>query len=98
MTHELRKSARDQECQIRIHNVCNFDPETTVLAHLPGGGMGMKSPDIHGAFCCSACHDLIDGRSRTFAYSKDELKLMHLEGVIRTQQWWLDNGYINVKD
>lgn len=88
---KLRESARGQECQVRIPGICNFNPETTVLAHLNGGGMGMKQDDHHAAFCCSACHDAIDGRVKTdMSYS--ELKLAHLEGVIRTQKIWMDEG------
>ena len=89
----LRKTAKGQQCLVRIPGVCNHDPETTVLAHLNGGGMGMKHENLFGAFCCYSCHSIIDGRTKS-EYSKDELKLMHLEGIIRTQQWWLDNGYI----
>lgn len=48
----LRKQARGRGCQVRIPHVCNFNSETTVLAHyrLAGiSGMGMKSPDAIGA-------------------------------------------------
>lgn len=58
--------------------------------------MGAKMHDIHGAYCCSACHDAIDGRTRT-PYSKDDLKLMHLEGMVRTQQIMLKNGLIKTE-
>ena len=53
------KSARGQDCQVRLEGICNFNPETTILAHLNGGGAGMKHLDIHGAFCCSSCHDAV---------------------------------------
>ena len=89
----LRKTARGQPCMVRIPGVCNHDPETTVLAHLNGGGMGMKQPDVMAAFSCSACHECLDRRVKSL-YSRDELRMMHLEGIIRTQQWWIDNGYI----
>lgn len=89
----LRKTARGQQCLVRIPGVCNHDPETVVLAHLNGGGTGMKHSDLKGAFCCSACHDCLDRRAWS-DYSRDDLRLMHLEGVMRTQQWWLDHGYI----
>lgn len=82
----LRKLARDQECQVRIPGVCNRDDSTTVLAHFRMAGtcgVGKKSADIVGAWCCSSCHDAIDGRAKT-QYSHDELRLMHLEGVVRT--------------
>lgn len=63
----LRKKARGQECFVRIPRVCNFDPETTVLAHIRRGGVagiGQKPPDICGVACCSACHDVIDARNK----------------------------------
>lgn len=81
----LKKKAKDRECMIRIPGCCNRNPYTTVLAHLNGAGMGMKHHDLHGAWACSNCHDAVDGR-RKVNFSPDELKLMHLEGVIRTQQ------------
>jgi len=90
---KIRNSARMEECQVRIPFICNGTPETTVLAHLNGGGMGKKHHDIHGAYCCSACHDAIDGRSKT-SYTKDQLKLWHLEGIIRTQKILIENNLI----
>ena len=45
--------------------------------------MGMKPDDALGAWCCSACHDAIDGRTRT-QFSKDELESAHMRGVIKT--------------
>lgn len=94
---KLRKSAKGQECQVRIPNYCNFNPETTVLAHLNGGGMGYKKHDLFGAFACSSCHDVIDGRVRAREYSMDDLERMHLEGVIRTQGIWINSGLVIVK-
>ena len=91
---KLRDSALGQDCMIRS-NHCNHDPETTGLAHLNGGGMGTKHSDLHAAFACSACHDLIDGR--TGDYSPAYLKMLHYEGVIRTQQHWLDTGKVKLK-
>ena len=78
------RSARGQECQVRLEGICNFNPETTVLAHLNGGGAGMKHLDIHGAFCCSDCHDAVDRRTHKDIDS-DFLKLALHEGVVRTQ-------------
>jgi len=95
---KLRKSAKGRECQIRIQGVCNGNPETTVLAHLNGGGMGMKRSDIHGAYACSACHDVVDGRQDYggFIYTPEAIKRMHLEGVIRTQEIMLREGLIKI--
>jgi len=81
----LRKIARDRDCQVRIPGICNFDPATTVLAHyrLAGTcGMGLKPHDLLGAWACSSCHDEIDRRTRNIP--ADEAQLAHLQGVIRT--------------
>lgn len=91
----LRRLARDRECQIRIPGVCNGDSATTVLCHLPGGGMGRKHHDIFGAWGCAACHDAIDGRVKT-DYPSPVLKLWHFEGMTRTQQTLIDEGVIRV--
>ena len=93
---KLRKSAKMQDCQIRLPMICNFNSETTILAHLGGAGMGRKHDDLFGAFSCSNCHDAIDGRIKT-RLTQDDLKLAILEGMQRTQQIWLDNGDILIK-
>ena len=89
----LRKYARDKDCQIRIPHICNFNIETTVLCHLPGGGGGMKHHDLHASWGCSDCHGAVDGQIKT-DYTHDELKLMLLEGVIRTQQQLIKAGIL----
>jgi Protein of unknown function (DUF1364) len=91
----LRKSARGQECMVRYPGVCNHNPETVVLAHFRmHSGMGTKPDDMQGAFCCSACHDEAD--RRTMVLGMAEARIGFLEGVLRTQQWWRDNGYIKI--
>ena len=93
---KLRNSARGQDCQVRIPGICNFNPETTVLAHVgSNSGMGMKPDDTEAAFCCSACHDAIDGRLRT-NHSRLELKLMAKEGAERTRAIWLEQGLMKI--
>lgn len=82
---KLRELARNKPCQIRSH-VCNHDPETTVLAHvrLIGiSGMGLKSPDLLGAWACCACHALVDGQAGHM--SRDARDLLLLRGMARTQ-------------
>ena len=61
---KIRESAKGEHCTLRLPGVCNFDPATTVFAHIPCGrkGMGMKNFDPLGAYACSCCHDVIDGR------------------------------------
>ncbi|PWI82119.1 DUF1364 domain-containing protein [Enterobacter sp. CGMCC 5087] len=93
---DLRKQARGRECTVRIPGICNFNPETSVLAHyrLAGTcGTGCKPDDLQGAISCNCCHDAIDGRAKT-DFSHDELKLMHAEGVMRTLAIWRKEGFI----
>jgi hypothetical protein len=82
----LRKEAKGRGCMVRIPGVCNHISETVVLAHLRiagVSGMGLKSPDILGAWACSACHDAVDRRNHQ-DLERDYVRLMHLEGMART--------------
>lgn len=88
----LRKLARGQECMVRAPG-CNYDPETTVLAHLNGAGMGRKDDDLFGAWCCNACHNLVDGAVKT-EYANTTIELWHYQGVIRTQRELLRLGVL----
>ncbi|HHL2710466.1 TPA: DUF1364 domain-containing protein [Yersinia enterocolitica] len=92
----LRKEAKGRECQIRIVGVCNGNAETSVLAHYRMAGTcgtGIKPDDLQAAIGCSDCHDAIDGRKKS-DYTRDELRLLHAEGVFRTQAIWKKEGFI----
>ena len=94
----LRNEARDKECQVRIPGVCNKDKSTTVLAHpnnkrLFGVGVGQKVPDLFGAWACSACHDVIDGRVPT-GWPDLQVLVWFYEGCFRTQNILLQEGKI----
>lgn len=94
----LRNTARGRDCSVRLPHVCNFNVDTTVLAHyrLAGlSGTGMKSPDVLAAFACSICHDAIDRRGH-MDLDRDFVRLAHAEGVMRTQAIWLREGAIKV--
>lgn len=83
----LRKEARDRPCMVRVPGVCTHNPETTVLAHvrlIGVSGLGVKAGDLLGAWACSGCHAEIDGQTHLSGYSRPELRLMHLEGMVRT--------------
>lgn len=78
---ELRQLARDMPCLVRLAGICNGNRQTTVLAHvrLPGiSGMGIKAPDLLGAWCCSTCHTYCD------THHDNATKVAFYEGVIRT--------------
>lgn len=96
VSKKLRDSARGQSCTLRLPGVCNFDPETTVLAHLPCGqkGMGMKGPDMIAVFACSACHDRLDARtSAAPAVTGADM----LRALAETQLIWIRDGLLTVK-
>jgi len=95
MKHQnsITRSARGEDCLVRIPGYCNRNAETVVYAHLGGGGMGTKVNKIHGAYCCSACHDVVDGRVRSH-YSREVVKMMLLEGMVRTQLKLIDKGLL----
>ena len=94
---KITQSAKGQPCTVRLDG-CNggANNETVVFAHLNGGGMGTKHNDIHGAYCCHSCHDILDGRKRT-DYEQDFLLLTHLLGMMRTQKILLEKGLIQCK-
>jgi hypothetical protein len=94
MANKLRQSARGQECQVRLYQICRGRNDTVILAHLPGGGVGGKGFDTAASFCCFECHDAIDGRVQTDLYTQDDLTLAHLQGVMRTQSIWIKEGIL----
>ena len=92
------QSARGRECTVRIPGICNHNPETVVFAHLNGAGMGRKFPDVIGAYCCSACHSAVDGRlsASQIPISRNELRIAHYEGMVRTQLIMIDEGILKL--
>jgi len=63
----IRESARGETCTFLIPGICNGNTETTVYCHAPhpDRGTGYKShpaAERWGAYGCSACHDVMDGR------------------------------------
>ena len=93
---DLRKYARRKPCMVRIPHYCNGDPETTVLAHIRMAGItgvGLKAPDLLGAWACSSCHDVLDGRVKHYI-GQNDLRLWHLEAVARTIAALVRDGVI----
>lgn len=92
---KLRDSAKGQQCFVRSP-VCNNDKNTVVLAHLNGGGMALKQHDLFSSFACHKCHTWLDG-----GYAKDYERiyrdLYHLEAMKRTIEYWLENGFVEIK-
>lgn len=97
---DLRKLARNRECQIRIPEVCTGDSATVVLCHYRCSGfsgIGMKPPDWLAAYGCSACHAVCDSASGHWAaFSRESREVLLLHGVIRTWAILIDEGVIVV--
>lgn len=94
VSKKVRDSARGQDCTVRIPGACNFNPETTVLAHLPCGqkGMGMKGFDTVAVYACSACHDVLDGRRKGEVDWSDMLR-----AIAETHEALIRAGILTVK-
>jgi hypothetical protein len=94
---EITRSAKGENCTIRLGGVCTHDNETTVYAHISGvrfgHGVGIKTN--FGAYACCACHDVLDNRVK-HNFERDYLKLAHLEGVIETMIKLKQKGLIQL--
>lgn len=92
----IQLSAKGQQCQVRVPGVCTGNPETVVLAHLNGAGMGTKAADHEAAYACSACHEWLDGGYVRTGHTRSDRDLLHLYGVIRTQRIFIELGLMGV--
>lgn len=95
MSKTTTKSARGEDCTVRMPGVCNFNVETTVFAHISGVrfGHGMSIKTNLGAYACSACHDVLDGRvKRPDGMTKQDVTLYHYEAVFETIGKLVDKG------
>jgi len=98
VSQKLRDSARGKGCTLRLVGVCNHDPETTVLAHLPCGqkGMGMKGFDVIAVYACSSCHDVIDGRAKYVEMIDIDARDL-LRALAETQADWIQSRLMTIK-
>ena len=89
--------ARGQECQIRLPGVCNENPETVVACHIRqyefGAGIGIKPDDCCVAYCCSSCHDQLDGRTAT-KFKADWISGQFYKASIRTMRILFRDGVV----
>ena len=91
---KLRDSARGQDCTVNIAGICNYMPETTILAHFnfEGGSTGGKSDDISAGFACSSCHEHLD-RNRL---SDEDALFYKGRSMMRTVRFWVNEGYLKL--
>lgn len=95
---KLTKSAWGRQCTVRLPGVCNWNPETTVLAHMNGAGIGLKDKDLFACYACSDCHSWLDGGWANMLGTRAGRDLAHLQAVIETQRIWLEEGLISFND
>ncbi len=99
----LPKAAKGQPCQFGFKNVCNRNPETSVLAHyspLGHGITGARPPDESAGVACYDCHNFIDFRdlSRERRLLRDdmvrsgEFACVVLDGILLTHLMWIRLG------
>lgn len=88
----IMKSAKGEDCTLRLVGVCNFNSETTVAAHVGRRrGMGIKSGDNMIVYACSGCHTEIDSHSKS-EYADDILRALE-----ETQEILIDRGLMVIK-
>lgn len=94
ISQKLRDFAKGKDCTLRIPSICNFNPETTVLAHLPCGHSGgaMKSPDQMAVHACFDCHAYIDSEKRWNVSAYD-----YLRALAETQMRLIEAGLMTIK-
>ncbi len=92
----ITKSAKGESCTVYAPGVIRHNPETTVFAHLNGGGMGKKHSDLFGCYACFDCHQWLDfGYVKT--HSKSDRDYVHQAAILRTQKKLLEKGLIILK-
>ena len=66
---KITRSARGEDCQVRLEGICSFDPEKTIWSHArwgsAGRGKSIKALDLCGAYCCVNCDAAFDGQAKT---------------------------------
>jgi hypothetical protein len=85
----ITESARMEDCQVRLPDVCTFDPMTTIWSHCRSGaagkGRGIKALDLCGAYACTACDAVYDGqRPRPHGMTKEYVDLAWADAHYRS--------------
>lgn len=100
----MRKAAAGEGCTMQVAGVCNYQPDTVVLAHLRwigDCGVGIKPTDLQAVFACSECNRWTD--SPTVAETADRQRyesdrnFYALRAIVRTQLRMVAKGIITVK-
>lgn len=98
VSRRIRNAARGEQCTVNIVGVCSYNPESTVLAHLPdeSKGVGKKADDISSAFACYRCHECIDRRE--FNQDFEESREWYLRrAMVRTWRRLIEMGVVVIR-
>lgn len=83
----LRELARSKPCMVRLPG-CDGGGPTTVGAHYRsvslGAGTSLKPLDYLMSWTCHSCHQIVDGVKPLAGYDRQQIRLAHAEGVLRT--------------
>lgn len=96
----MRRAAQGEACTVEILGVCNRDPATTVLAHLPdeSHGLSRKSDDLSAVFACWACHECLDGRVPwPDQFEESYREWYQRRAMVRTWRRLVELGVITIK-
>ena len=92
------KSARGEECQVRIIGICTHDPEKTIWSHsrhgVAGRGKAIKALDIAGAYACTACDAAYDQMQGVKHMTRAEVDLDWFMGHMRSLVILKEKGLI----
>lgn len=94
----LLDSAKGATCSMRVPNVCNRDPATTVSAHIrdESFGMGVKADDCSSVHACSACHNWLDrGEWIGTMVEADVLRII-IRAMQRTQRDRIERKFMRI--
>ena len=88
---KITKSARGEDCAFRFPDVCDFNPETTILCHINTKfkGWALKSPDLFASYGCFSCHSHLDSGGEV-----DPQWVM--DAVFETQYKLMEKGLIKI--
>lgn len=94
---DLLNMARD----VPVCMACGRHNDGTIVAchsneQAAGKGMGIKAHDWAVAFCCSGCHDEIDGRAG--GYDAEHRNAVWRRAFYNTMQWIFSTGRVRVCD
>jgi len=93
---KITASANGQRCQIRLQGVCT--DRNVVWCHAigqaAGKGIGMKVPDLLGAYGCEECHLVYDRKKFVNHLTRMEIEHAFYEGVMRSQRILIEDGLV----